>query len=138
MSSVQYFYKILNNQSLVEELKDIAVKEFSVENVLFWENYQTLQKMVYHYQTDYKNAQKLNNVNDFDSYYNEQAYYYSNSTISSYSYDPSMHIPKEILPYYITFYTMYVVFFSLLLFTIKLVSKINLYIYNLSIKILIY
>jgi len=108
MSSVQYFYKILNNPSLVEELKDIAVKEFSVENVLFWENYQILQKMVHHYQTEYKRFKEILGQYDMDDYYNEQIRNYSNLSINSYSYDPAMRIPKEILPYFLTFYTMYV------------------------------
>jgi len=56
--SIQYFYKVLNTPSLVNDLRDIAVKEFSVENVLFWENYQVLQIMIYRYQVEFNKAKK--------------------------------------------------------------------------------
>jgi len=119
MSSIQYFYKILNNPSLVEELRDIAVKEFSVENVLFWENYQILQKMVYQYQTEYARAKELGDEKmidqilsqyDFEGYYKEQIRNYAYLKMNVFTYDPNMRVPKEILPYYTSFYSMFIDF----------------------------
>jgi len=119
MSSIQYFYKILNNPSLVEELRDIAVKEFSVENVLFWENYQILQKMVYQYQTEYARAKELGDEKmidqilsqyDFEGYYKEQIRNYAYLKMNVFTYDPNMRVPKEILQYYTSFYSMFIDF----------------------------
>jgi len=111
MSSIQYFYKVLNSTALVAELREIAIKEFSVENVLFWENYQILQKMIYHYQLEYNKAKELGDERilsqyDFESYYQQQLQSFSSSSMDGYSYDPLMEVPKEILPYYISFYHM--------------------------------
>jgi uncharacterized membrane protein len=108
-SSIQYFYKVLNSPHLLEELKSIAIKEFSVENILFWENYQVLQKMVYRYQVDLKKAEIIGNPRlvsqyDFEGYYQEQLQAYSVSSMDDYSYNPNMQVPREIMPYYINFY----------------------------------
>jgi len=108
-SSIQYFYKVLNSPPLIEELKSIAIKEFSVENILFWENYQVLQKMVYRYQIEYKRAERIGNPRlvsqyDFEGYYQQQLQAYSVSSMDDYSYDPNMQVPREIMPYYINFY----------------------------------
>jgi len=115
MSSIQYFYKVLNSNSLIAELRDIAVKEFSVENVLFWENYQILQRMVYRYQLEYKRAKEMGDERivsqyDFESYYQQQLQSFSSSSMEDYSYDPNMEVPKEILPYYTSFYHMFIDF----------------------------
>ncbi|KAG4103055.1 hypothetical protein H8356DRAFT_1031158 [Neocallimastix lanati (nom. inval.)] len=115
MSSIQYFYKVLNSNSLIAELRDIAVQEFSVENVLFWENYQILQKMVYRYQLEYKKAKEMGDERivsqyDFESYYQQQLQSFSSSSMEDYSYDPNMEVPKEILPYYTSFYHMFIDF----------------------------
>jgi hypothetical protein len=115
MSSIQYFYKVLNSTALVAELREIAIKEFSVENVLFWENYQILQKMIYHYQLEYNKAKELGDERilsqyDFESYYQQQLQSFSSSSMDGYSYDPLMEVPKEILPYYISFYHMFIDF----------------------------
>ena len=109
---MQYFYKVLNSPPLVEELKSIAIKEFSVENVLFWENYQVLQKMVYRYQIEYRKAKELGDERivgqyNFDEYYQQvQQNYQTSASMDGYSYDPNMFVPKEIMKYYMYFYHM--------------------------------
>ncbi|KAG4103052.1 hypothetical protein H8356DRAFT_929701 [Neocallimastix lanati (nom. inval.)] len=116
VSSKQYFYKVLNSQSLLNELRTIAIQEFSVENVLFWENYKVLQKMVYCYQIQYKKAKSSGNEGmisqyDFEGYYIQQIQSnISNSTFSmdSNAYDPDMPLPKEIFPFYNSFYQTYI------------------------------
>jgi len=110
---MQYFYKVLNSPPLVEELKSIAIKEFSVENVLFWENYQVLQKMVYRYQIELKKAERygdyrLISLYDFEGYYQQQVQSFSVSSMDDYSYDPYHPVPREILPYYIIFYQTFI------------------------------
>ncbi|ORY22603.1 hypothetical protein LY90DRAFT_675834 [Neocallimastix californiae] len=115
MSSIQYFYKVLNTPSLVNELRDIAIKEFCVENVLFWENYQILQTMAYRYQIELKKAQEQGDARiltqyDFEGYYQKQVQSFSVSSMDDYSYDPNTPVPKEILPYYTSFYYMFIDF----------------------------
>ncbi|OUM57991.1 hypothetical protein PIROE2DRAFT_16853 [Piromyces sp. E2] len=110
MSSIQYFYKVLNTPALINELRDIAIKEFSVENVLFWDNYKIIQKMIYRYQEEFDRAKEMNDERyvtqyDFEGYYQQQlASCQSSSSMDSYSYDPNMAIPNEILPYFLSFY----------------------------------
>jgi hypothetical protein len=110
LSSMQYFYKVLNTPALVNELRDIAIKEFSVENVLFWENYQLLQKMVYRYQIEYARAKAMNDERylaqyDFEGYYQQQLMSQQvTASMDSYSYDPNMAIPRQIMPYFTSFY----------------------------------
>jgi len=115
MSSIQYFYKVLNSSLLINELRTIAIQEFSVENVLFWENYQVLQKLVYRYQVEFNKAKAIGNEDminqyDFESYYIQQMQSFSsNSTpTNDYSYEPTLLIPKEILPFYTSFYHTYI------------------------------
>ncbi|KAG4103067.1 hypothetical protein H8356DRAFT_1288506 [Neocallimastix lanati (nom. inval.)] len=115
MSSIQYFYKVLNTPSLVSELRDIAVQEFSVENVLFWENYQILQKMAYCYQIELRKAQELGDARivsqyDFEGYYQKQVQSLSVSSLEDddYVYDPDTAVPKELLPYYTSFYYLFI------------------------------
>ncbi|KAG4095522.1 hypothetical protein H8356DRAFT_1276326 [Neocallimastix lanati (nom. inval.)] len=112
-SSIQYFYKVLNSPPLIEELRNIAIKEFSVENVLFWENYQVLQKMIYRYQIEFKRAERIGNPKlisqyDFEGYYQQQLQTFSVSSMDDYSYDPNMPVPREIMPYYISFYQTFI------------------------------
>ncbi|ORX43441.1 hypothetical protein BCR36DRAFT_303844, partial [Piromyces finnis] len=112
-SSIQYFYKVLNTPSLVDELRDIAIKEFSVENVLFWENYQILQTMVYRYQMELAKAKEMGNEKlvsqyDFEGFYQKQVQSFSISSMDSYSYEPNMPVPNEILPYYTSFYEIFI------------------------------
>jgi len=110
VNSLQYFYKILNTPALVNELRDIAIKTFSVENVLFWENYQILQRMVYRYQKELHKAIEMGDETmvaqyDFDNYYQQQIKSnYATPSMDSYSYDPTLIVPKEIYPYFKSFY----------------------------------
>jgi len=115
--SFQYFYKVLNTPTLVNDLREIAIKEFSAENVLFWENYQVLQLMIYRYQVEYNKAMDKGDENlvsqyNFDEYYEHQMQSLSASSIEeadrNRSYDPNMIVPKEILPYYLTFYDLFI------------------------------
>ncbi|KAG4083980.1 hypothetical protein H8356DRAFT_967078 [Neocallimastix lanati (nom. inval.)] len=116
MNSLQYFYKLLNTPSLVSELREIAIKEFSVENVLFWENYQILQKMVNKYYIEYNKAKEFRDERivtqyDFENYYFQQLQGNNNNSdgsMDNYSYDPNMPIPDEILPYFTSFYYMFI------------------------------
>jgi len=77
--------------------------------------------MVFRYQQEYKKAKELCDENiitqyDFENYYFQQLHNnfstkYNESSNSenfmeNYNYDPNMLIPKEILPYFISFYHM--------------------------------
>jgi len=110
MSSLQFFYKVLNTPSLVNELRNIAVKEFSVENVLFWENYKVLQEKTKNYQMYYNNefpSLKPDNRYNFDYYYYQlQQKNYAPDFLNNEVYDPNMPIPRELFSYYISFYHM--------------------------------
>jgi len=115
-SSREYFYKVLNTPSLVYQLRDIAIKEFSVENVLFWENYNVLKSLVTRYFVEYKKAEEMGNVElieqyDFDGYYHQQIQSYSSysrSSLDGYSYDSKVYVPKKIIPYYDRFYNTFI------------------------------
>jgi len=114
---------VLNTPSLVYQLRNIAIKEFSVENVLFWENYNVLKSLVTRYFIEYKKAEEMGNVDlleqyDFDGYYHQQIQSYSRSSLDSYSYDSKIQVPKKIVPYYDRFYNTYVVFFFFLVFIV--------------------
>jgi len=115
MGSIQGFYKVLNTPELVTELRSIAINEFSVENVLFWENYQVLRKMVNRYQVEYNKAKEIGDERivtqyDYESYYQQQLQSLSNSSMDDCVYDPDMEVPKELLPYYVSFYHMFIDF----------------------------
>jgi len=105
-NTMQYFYKILNSPNLVEELKAIAIQEFVVENVLFWENYCILQKLV-------TRAKHKQYISDGDSSSNShhgkftfQDIYTQNSGNShdEESYDPNYPLLPQLVPYYNAFY----------------------------------
>jgi len=113
LHSKQFFNKVLNNPTLVNELRKIAIKEFSVENVLFWENYQILQNMNYRYYIEYKKAEEMGDVRlidqyDFEGYYQEQIQSYTTSTMDNYSYNQNVQVPDTILPYYNRFYKTFI------------------------------
>ncbi|KAL6597633.1 hypothetical protein U3516DRAFT_564477, partial [Neocallimastix sp. 'constans'] len=130
LSSINYFYRVLNTSSLVAELREIAIKEFSVENVLFWENYQLLRKMISRYQIEYNKAKEMGDEKiisqyDFENFFQQQQQHPSLSTVSGSetgnengtyslveesSLDPRTPVPKEILPYYNSFYFMFIDF----------------------------
>jgi hypothetical protein len=114
-SSPQYFYKVLQTPSLVNELREIAIREFSVENVLFWESYKVLQKMIIRYQAEYQKAKEIGNIEslnqyDFEKYYFQQMQMqsYSDSSLDGVTYDPTMPIPKELMKYFMSFYRMFI------------------------------
>jgi len=114
INTIQYFYKVLSTPGLLNELRDIAIKEFSVENVLFWENYLVLQKMIHRYKIEYNKAKEMGDEKiisqyDFEYYYRQQlGSINTTSSIEGSSYDPSMTIPKQLLPYYTSFYYTFV------------------------------
>jgi len=113
MSSLHFFYKVLNTPSLVNELRNIAVKEFSVENVLFWENYKVLQEKSKNYQLyysrDYPSIRPDHQCN-FDYYYYQlqQRNYAPDFLDRGGAYNPNLPIPKELFSYYISFYHMFI------------------------------
>jgi len=113
MSSLHFFYKVLNTPSLVNELRNIAVKEFSVENVLFWENYKVLQEKSKNYQLyysrDYPSIRPDHQCN-FDYYYYQlqQRNYAPDFLNRGGAYNPNLPIPKELFSYYISFYHMFI------------------------------
>jgi len=110
VKSQQYFYRILNSPPILDKLEKIAIKEFSVENILFWKNYQILQKMVYVYCKEFirKEERERDRNFDFEHYYQDQMKDFSISSMENYSYDPYMPIPQEIFPYYLSFYYTYI------------------------------
>eukprot|EP00833_Pecoramyces_ruminatium_P012010 jgi/Orpsp1_1/1186042/evm.model.c7180000096603.1 len=113
LTSKEFFNKVLNNSALVNELRNIAVKEFSVENVLFWENYQILQNMNYRYYVEYKKAEEMGDVRlidqyDFEGYYKEQIQSYTTTTMDNYSYNQDAQVPEELVPYYEKFYDTFI------------------------------
>jgi len=111
MHSLEFFKKVLKQQSLVEELKSIAIQEFSVENILFWENYCILHKMV---------DRVVNRFNDVDIADKDIEYYplfsledlmYTpsqsesvSSVVEDGSYNPNLPILPQLQPYFDTFY----------------------------------
>jgi len=103
-NTMQYFYKILNSPNLVEELKAIAIQDFVVENVLFWENYCILQKLV----TRAKQKQELSNDGSGNSHHQKftlQDIYSQNSgSNDDDSYDPNYPLLPQLVPYYNAFY----------------------------------
>jgi len=102
-NTMQYFYKILNSQNLVEELKAIAIQEFVVENVLFWENYCILQKLV----TRAKQKQETNGDSSSNSHHQKltlQDIYSQNSSHDDDSYDPNYPLMPQLVPYFNAFY----------------------------------
>ncbi|ORX49262.1 hypothetical protein BCR36DRAFT_291919, partial [Piromyces finnis] len=103
-NTMQYFYKILNSPNLVEELKSIAIQDFVVENVLFWENYCILQKLV----TRVKQKQDITVDSSSNSHHQKfslQDIYSQNSgSHDEESYDPNYPLLPQLVPYYNAFY----------------------------------
>jgi len=101
-NTMQYFYKILNSQNLVEELKEIAIQEFVVENVLFWENYCLLQKLV----SRAKQRQEI--IGESSGSHHQkillQDIYSQNSSHDDDSYDPNYPLLPQLVPYFNAFY----------------------------------
>lgn len=95
VKSKEYFYKLLNSPAYVEDLKRIAVQEFSVADILFWENYCSIRKM-----TILAMLKQSENRNDnLYVYGNEYLFPYKN-----FSFDPYYPILPELFPYYNAFY----------------------------------
>jgi len=116
LNTIESFYKVLNTPSLVEELKIVAIQEFSVENILFWENYCLLHKLVGRVLRRMKEAKEegktemdyvrsslimhdilSNNDNSYSG--SGSASYYDDIT-----YNPEIPIHYQLIPYYDTFY----------------------------------
>ncbi|OUM68016.1 hypothetical protein PIROE2DRAFT_4440 [Piromyces sp. E2] len=106
VNELDHFYKILQQPELVEELKEIAIQEFSVENILFWENYCILrnlvEKVIWHHQDLDENLEN----NDMSSL---QDFMYTENSMSSYYpsndyYDPRYPLIPQLIPYYSSFY----------------------------------
>ncbi|ORX43440.1 hypothetical protein BCR36DRAFT_361191 [Piromyces finnis] len=116
--SKDYFKKVLNTPSLVFILRNIAIKEFSVENVLFWENYQILQNMNYRFYNESKKVKETDDDGyirltndydyDYDGYYQQQIQSIAVDPMNNYSYVPDTPVPKEILPYYQNFFKTFI------------------------------
>ncbi|KAL6609016.1 hypothetical protein LY90DRAFT_506715 [Neocallimastix californiae] len=95
LTSKKLFNKVLNTPSLVHDLRSIALKEFSVENVLFWENYQDLQNMNYLNFIDYNKSEESREesglLNQFYYEYMDEPkhkQFYSTSSMNNYDYNP--------------------------------------------------
>lgn len=102
-NSMQYFYKILNSPALVEELKSIAIQEFVVENVLFWENYCTLQSLVYrfrHKKGEFGEGSSGSHGKTYQDVYSQN----SGNSHDDESYDPNFPLMPQLVPYFNAFY----------------------------------
>ncbi|KAG4106393.1 hypothetical protein H8356DRAFT_1269392 [Neocallimastix lanati (nom. inval.)] len=116
MNTIEFFYRVLKHPSLVEELKTVAVQEFSVENVLFWENYCTLHKLVSRTMHHLGEAEADSRGTEYYSLFSLQDMMYSNShsgslsssNLDEESFDPNLPILPPLLPYYQTFYNTFI------------------------------
>ena len=93
---------VLNSPNLVEELKEIAIQEFVVENVLFWENYCILQKLVS------RAKQRQDIIGESSGSHHQktllQDIYSQNSSHDDDSYDPNYPLLPQLVPYFNAFY----------------------------------
>ncbi|ORX75545.1 hypothetical protein BCR32DRAFT_271858 [Anaeromyces robustus] len=105
-NSLQYFYKVLRSPNLIEELKTIAIQEFSVENVLFWENYCILRKYANKVIKRQNSNININNSNESNSnhYLLQDINSQSSSSQDDEYYNPNFPLNPELLPYYNSFY----------------------------------
>jgi len=99
-TTMRHFYKILNSPNLVEELKAIAIQDFMVENVLFWENYCILQRLV--------SRAKQKQESDSNSHHQKFAlvdiYSQNSGSHDDDSYDPNYPLLPQLVPYFNAFY----------------------------------
>ncbi|OUM68014.1 hypothetical protein PIROE2DRAFT_4437 [Piromyces sp. E2] len=107
INEIQYFYKVLKQPELVEELKEIAIQEFSVENILFWENYCLLRNLAekvikHHKEVGGGTVDSYNLFSLQDIMYTENSL--SSSQPSDESYDPNYPLLPQLVPYYNSFY----------------------------------
>ncbi|OUM68015.1 hypothetical protein PIROE2DRAFT_4439 [Piromyces sp. E2] len=102
INELQYFYKVLKQPELVEELKEIAIQEFSVENILFWENYCLLRNLVVKVTKHHKEVGGT--VDNYNLFSLQDIIYSENSTSSDGSYDANYPLLPQLVPYYNSFY----------------------------------
>ncbi|ORX59166.1 hypothetical protein BCR36DRAFT_579791 [Piromyces finnis] len=107
INELQYFYKVLQQPELVEELKAIAIQEFSVENILFWENYSLLHKLIIRVTKHHKEVG--GSIDNYDMFSLQDIMYSENSTSSSSNrsegtYDPNYPLLPQLVPYFNSFY----------------------------------
>jgi len=107
INELQYFYKVIKQPELVEELKAIAIQEFCVENVLFWENYCLLHKLVTRVTKHHKEVGGT--IDNYDLFSLQDIMYNENSTFSieqqsDGSYDPEYPLLPQLVPYFNSFY----------------------------------
>ncbi|ORX77344.1 hypothetical protein BCR32DRAFT_283267 [Anaeromyces robustus] len=117
INNLQYFYSILQSPAFMDELKSIALQEFVAEDILFWENYCTLQKItnrsIKRYEERYNNNN--NNRNPFNMY-NNNNYIHNYYSINDYNLNlennhidnPYYPILPDLLPYYNVFYHIFI------------------------------
>ncbi|KAG4093933.1 hypothetical protein H8356DRAFT_948024 [Neocallimastix lanati (nom. inval.)] len=116
LNTIEFFYKVLNTPSLLEELKVVAVQEFSVENVLFWENYCLLHKLVSRVirrMREAKNEDKMemdyirSSLILQDIISNNSSSYSGSGSANVYddiTYSPEIPIQYQLIPYFDAFY----------------------------------
>jgi len=116
VESKETFLKVLSTPKFVEELKDIAIQEFSVENVLFWENYCTLQNLVRHVVAHHQSQDDGDKSIEYYGLLSMEDIFYSDPSegdITSViyddeSYDPRYPILPQLLPYFNNFYDTFI------------------------------
>jgi len=106
LNEIEHFQKILRSPDMVEELKAVAVQEFCVENVLFWENYCLLHSL---FEEIVKRENELGEGEDsanqllLQNIIND-SYTFSSSLQDSRSYTSDRPVSPQLLPYFNTFY----------------------------------
>ncbi|ORX77345.1 hypothetical protein BCR32DRAFT_248011 [Anaeromyces robustus] len=110
VNTIEYFYKILESPIFMEELKNIAVQEFVVQDILFWENYCTLHKITARSIIKFEERNSIysnNNNYNYNDNHHHHHYSHRNSSHSSiesgHIYIPYYPILPELLPYYYAF-----------------------------------
>jgi len=107
LNEMEYFQKILRTPEIVEELKVVAVQEFTVENVLFWENYcllhQLAEKVVQHQKQhgDIDDSENMFLLQEIISRSQNTA---SSSSQREWFCESKMPVPSQLLPYFNSFY----------------------------------
>jgi len=105
-NEIEHFQKVLRSPEMVEELKTVAVQEFCVENVLFWENYCLLHSL---FEEIVKRENELGEGEDsanqllLQNIIND-SYTFSSSFQETRSYTSDRPVTPQLLPYFNTFY----------------------------------
>jgi len=106
INELEHFHKVLRQAELLEELKDIAIREFSVENILFYENYRLLHKLVIRVTKHHK--EEGDTMDNYGEMYSLQDIIHdstlSNSNRSEGTYDPGYPLLPQLEPYFNSFY----------------------------------